>query len=221
LDWVVIIGLLLSGLLLAHYVLTKVSAFFKGLKRWSPVIGIALIIVIVGGAYFKVNPPAQATAPNETGPPVLSSLNCPVPNAPITQQFGPSSLVGEPAYTFQGTYYHQFHQGVDLGAPTGTPVYAVTSGQITFANLDQPRGPGTGYGKEIRLYDGHSVYLFGHLSEILVNQGEAVSVGHVIGKVGSTGFSTGPHLHFGVSINGVSSIGGGEWVDPVPLMQSC
>ncbi|WP_239651639.1 M23 family metallopeptidase [Neosynechococcus sphagnicola] len=86
----------------------------------------------------------------------------------------------------------RFHSGTDLGAPLGTPVLAAYAGQVEIADfLD-------GYGLTVIL--NHNQYtqktLYGHLSEIFVKPGEQVQQGMVIGRVGSTGNSTGPHLHF-------------------------
>ena len=89
--------------------------------------------------------------------------------------------------------YTRFHQGVDYGASYGTPVHAVTDGLVAFT------GRHGGYGNHIRL--NHSSNLgssYSHLSRILVSPGSRVSQGQVIGYVGSTGLSTGPHLHFEV-----------------------
>jgi murein DD-endopeptidase MepM/ murein hydrolase activator NlpD len=84
-----------------------------------------------------------------------------------------------------------FHQGVDLGAAEGTPVFAAYSGNVEVADWLGGLGKAVvlshGYGTETR---------YGHLSQILVNQGQAVKQGTVIGLVGSTGMSTGAHLHF-------------------------
>jgi murein DD-endopeptidase MepM/ murein hydrolase activator NlpD len=86
----------------------------------------------------------------------------------------------------------RFHSGTDLGAPTGTPVVAALAGQVSVANFLG------GYGLAVVLQHEKATKetLYGHLSEILVKQGEEVKQGEVIGLVGSTGLSTGPHLHF-------------------------
>ncbi len=83
------------------------------------------------------------------------------------------------------------HSGLDLAAPKGAHVRAVSSGKVVFA------GSYRGYGKLVTLRHGDKyTSLYGHLDELLVNIGDFVSAGEVIGKVGSTGNSTGPHLHF-------------------------
>ncbi len=91
----------------------------------------------------------------------------------------------------------QFHQGLDVSAARGTPVKAAYGGTVLFA------GWYGGYGKLVILDHGQGTStLYGHLSAILVSPGQRVPQGHVIGRVGSTGYSTGPHLHFEVRQNG-------------------
>ena len=90
------------------------------------------------------------------------------------------------------------HKGVDLGAPSGTPIYATRAGTVTTAAY-QPGG--AGYYVSINHGDGFSsIYM--HMTNYIVHAGQTVSQGQVIGYVGSTGMSTGPHLHFGVSYAG-------------------
>lgn len=86
----------------------------------------------------------------------------------------------------------RFHSGTDLGAPQGTPVLAAFSGKVAVADFMG------GYGLTVVLQhqSGNEETLYGHLSEIFVKPGETVKQGEVIGRVGSTGLSTGPHLHF-------------------------
>ncbi len=87
----------------------------------------------------------------------------------------------------------KFHNGLDLAAPTGTPVIAAGDGVIEFAGWNE------GYGNLIRMNHGGGLSTrYGHLSKILVKKGEQVRAGQRIGLVGSTGMSTGPHLHFEV-----------------------
>jgi len=93
--------------------------------------------------------------------------------------------------------YTRFHRGVDYGAPSGTPIVAVSDGRVTFA------GRHGGHGNYIKL--SHSSGLetaYAHLSRFAVSAGTYVRQGQVIGYVGSTGLSTGPHLHFEVYRNG-------------------
>lgn len=90
-----------------------------------------------------------------------------------------------------------YHQGVDLAAPAGTPIYASRTGVVTAATY----GKSAGYYVSINHGDGYSsIYM--HMTNFVVSKGQAVSAGQVIGYVGSTGVSTGNHLHFGISYNG-------------------
>ncbi|NER37100.1 MAG: M23 family metallopeptidase [Oscillatoria sp. SIO1A7] len=88
----------------------------------------------------------------------------------------------------------QFHKGVDIGAPMGTPVLAAFGGKVAIADWLG------GYGLTIVLLhdEGQEETLYAHLSEVLVKEGEIIQQGQAIGLVGSTGYSTGPHLHFEV-----------------------
>ncbi len=91
----------------------------------------------------------------------------------------------------------RFHKGVDLAAPTGTPIYATRSGVVTATTYDSS----SGYYVIIDHQDGFSSrYL--HMTHYIVSPGQYVYAGQKIGECGSTGGSTGPHLHFGIYLNG-------------------
>lgn len=93
--------------------------------------------------------------------------------------------------------YSRFHSGLDFGADYGTPIRAAASGKVLFA------GWYGGYGQTVILDHGNNVTtLYGHTSEIYVQEGQTVQRGTPIAAVGSTGLSTGPHLHFEVRIAG-------------------
>jgi len=93
--------------------------------------------------------------------------------------------------------YARMHNGVDMAAPKGTPVYAAKSGKVTAAGWDGQMGNYV----SINHGDGFaSIYM--HMTHFIVSSGSYVNAGQVIGYVGSTGLSTGPHLHFGISYNG-------------------
>ncbi|MBD6616229.1 M23 family metallopeptidase [Komarekiella sp. 'clone 1'] len=105
--------------------------------------------------------------------------------APIT------SLFGWRVHPITGN--QRFHAGTDLGAPMGTPVLAAAKGQVETANYLG------GYGLTVTVnHQSAQQTLYGHMSEIFVQPGQWVEPGTVIGRVGSTGNSTGPHLHFEV-----------------------
>ncbi len=104
--------------------------------------------------------------------------------APIT------SLFGWRVHPITGA--QRMHTGTDIGAPMGTPVLAALSGKVILA------GDMGGYGLAVAIEHDNGVRqtLYGHMSELFVKPGELVNQGTVIGRVGSTGASTGPHLHF-------------------------
>jgi len=115
-----------------------------------------------------------------------------------TQAFGCSNLG---FYSYNEEYGCPLHDGLDLAAPSGTPLLAAGSGTVVTAGWCNC---GLGYYVEIDHGDGvHTLY--GHMaSQPYVRAGESVSQGDVIGPLGSTGISTGPHVHFMVKVNGAS-----------------
>jgi murein DD-endopeptidase MepM/ murein hydrolase activator NlpD len=101
-----------------------------------------------------------------------------------------------------GRRYHpilhiwRMHEGVDVGARYGSPIHATAAGKVVFA------GRNGGYGNFVRINIGnHMTEGFGHMSRIAVRSGEHVKAGEVIGYVGSTGLSTGPHVHYEIRKN--------------------
>jgi murein DD-endopeptidase MepM/ murein hydrolase activator NlpD len=95
------------------------------------------------------------------------------------------------------------HAGLDIAAAPGSPIYAPADGVVTFASYDE------GYGKLVSIDHGFGVTTrFGHMSQIYVQVGQRVSKWDVVGAVGNTGRSTGPHCHYEVRINGTP-------VDPI------
>ena len=114
-------------------------------------------------------------------------------NGKITSPFG---------YRIHPIFHSRiFHSGIDIAAPTGTPIKASNSGKVIMA------GWYGGYGKVViidhGIIRGQSITtLYGHMSSINVSQGQKVNQGQIIGKVGSTGYSTGPHCHFEVRVKG-------------------
>ncbi len=116
----------------------------------------------------------------------------PEPQAQISQPFGPTTYWFEPPY---GSYPH-FHTGIDLVEPFGSPVYAADDGVVALVGSSS-----SGYGNYVVIaHLGGLDTLYGHLSTALVKAGQQVTQGTVIGLEGSTGNSTGPHLHFELRI---------------------
>jgi murein DD-endopeptidase MepM/ murein hydrolase activator NlpD len=104
-------------------------------------------------------------------------------NAPITSPFG--------------WRWGRMHEGVDLGAAYGTPIAAAAAGVVIYAGWED------GYGNLVVIdHGGGLATAYGHQSRIAVSVGQSVSQGELVGYVGSTGHSTGPHLHFEVRVNG-------------------
>ncbi len=131
------------------------------------------------------------------------SLSWPMSSFNITQPFGPSNVTLEPPF---GPYKH-FHTGVDLAAPLGTPVMAAADGIVVAVGHSS-----SGYGNFVVIAHGGGIAtLYGHLLQSNVNIGDPVARGEVIGLEGSTGFSTGPHVHFELRIND-------QVVDPMPYL---
>ena len=127
----------------------------------------------------------------------------PEPQAAISQPFGPSTFWFEPPY---GSYPH-FHTGIDLVEPFGSPVYAADDGVVALVGATQ-----TGYGNYVVIaHAGGFDTLYGHLSAALVKVGQQVTQGTVVGLEGSSGSSTGPHLHFELRVNQ-------RPVDPTPYL---
>ena len=132
-------------------------------------------------------PPSNGSGTGRTpsraaGPVSASGLIWPL-HGPVTSEYGPR--------------WGGFHPGIDIAPPYGTPIHAAKDGIVIFA------GWNGGYGQFVIIDHGNGVSTgYAHQSQILVSQGQAVNQGQVIGDEGSTGDSTGPHLHFEVRING-------------------
>jgi murein DD-endopeptidase MepM/ murein hydrolase activator NlpD len=102
----------------------------------------------------------------------------------------------------------EFHYGIDLAAPSGTPIYAPAAGTVVFSDWNG------GYGRLIIIDHGYGIKtLYAHNSQNLVKVGETVKRGELIGRLGSTGVSTGPHTHFEIRQNNVP-------VDPVKFLNN-
>ncbi|MEW6606803.1 MAG: peptidoglycan DD-metalloendopeptidase family protein [bacterium] len=96
------------------------------------------------------------------------------------------------------------HQGTDYAVPIGSPVYAAYDGTVGRRGWQNEYNHNEGYGQRIYINHGDGVEtIYGHLNEINVRSGQQVRRGDLIGRSGNTGLSTGPHLHFGISVNGV------------------
>jgi murein DD-endopeptidase MepM/ murein hydrolase activator NlpD len=151
----------------------------------------------------ELNPASASGFPTSAGHSTKYRFIWPNPTGTVTQGFGPTSLAFEPSY---GGFPH-FHTGVDIASPQGTPILAADDGVVALV------GSGTtGYGNYVVLaHAGGITTLYGHLLGATVKQGDHVTQGQVIGLEGSTGLSTGPHVHFEVRANS-------QPIDPLPYL---
>lgn len=119
---------------------------------------------------------------------------CPASNR-ITSNFGKRSSPTKGASTY--------HEGIDIGAPSGSTIIAAASGEVVISKYSYSAG------NYVMISHGSGIYtVYMHMSKRGVDVGDEVSKGEKIGEVGSTGYSTGPHLHFGIRKNG-------KYVDPL------
>jgi murein DD-endopeptidase MepM/ murein hydrolase activator NlpD len=138
-------------------------------------------------------------------PPVAATPPPPPPPPPPPQFVRPG--IGRLTSGY-GWRWGRLHAGIDLAAGTGSPVSAVAAGTVVAA------GPEGGYGRLVRVqHDDGALTLYAHLSELHVTVGQRVTAGTYVGREGSSGNSTGPHLHFEVRIDSVP-------VDPAPWLMA-
>lgn len=141
----------------------------------------------------------------------IGDLCWPLPegNTRITSKFGPRAQPVAGASTNHG--------GIDIGVPQGTEVYAAADGVVGFAGWQDPGNHKTGFGNYVRIeHENGYVTYYGHCSEVLVSSGEVVKQGQLIARSGSTGASSGPHLHFEVRENGIT----GTKIDPMKFFST-
>lgn len=125
------------------------------------------------------------------------SWGLPVTGYVVTSPFGPRYLYGR----------YEFHPGIDLAVPQGTPVYATNNGVVESAGWNSG-----GYGNWVLINNGNGIEtVFGHNSRVVAHAGETVHTGQLIAYSGQTGDATGPHVHYEVRKNGTA-------INPVPYM---
>ena len=129
-----------------------------------------------------------------------------IPSGKPVSNFTLTSTYGSRSDPFNG--HRRMHNGLDMAGPMGTPIYATADGIVGRAQWVN------GYGNFIEVNHGGGMQTrFGHLSQLLVQQGARVEKGQLIGRMGSTGRSTGSHLHYEVRIDG-------RPVNPTPFLTS-
>ncbi len=148
-----------------------------------------------------------------------AAASVPQPRAPPAADQGRMQWPADGRLTSRyGTRRHpiygdtRFHAGIDIGAPSGSPIVAAEDGVVVFSGVQ------SGYGNSIAISHGtvggrDLVTFYAHQSQLIARQGARVSRGQVIGRVGSTGNSTGPHLHFEVRLDGATT-DPLDWVSP-------
>lgn len=171
-----------------HFVSFWASKLFErsGIKQWF---GLNLVAaVFVAGV---ITPEANN---------VLAQLSVTQVNqsTPIQAQTDTLTTIESPLATYAISQQYTFwHQGIDMTAPSGTPIYAIEAGVVELADSSF-----FGYGRHVIIaHERGMKSLYGHMSEITTEVGRKVARGEMIGKVGSTGWSTGDHLHLEVYQN--------------------
>ena len=176
------------------------SSLYAVLRPVGAVLSVAGLVL----ALLSSSGPARGATPvaaaqfDAPAPHTAMHLAPPRPPVRVTrslQRTGWVRPVPGPVTSWFGRRWGKLHPGIDIGAPYGTPVHTITSGRILSA------GWISGYGKTVRVASHGLVFYYPHLSRILHRHG-FLQTGEVLGRVGSTGFSTGPHLHIEIRHHG-------------------
>jgi hypothetical protein len=186
--------------------LFSVSWFYDGVQRtpgWE-IMTVGALAQVVQGSAFPLRYAEQegwATAVVTTLDGAAPATCAPLAAGPWTHPLAPGTYVltsGFGPRRSPGGIGSTNHAGLDYAAPTGTPIYAASAGRVSFV------GNGGGYGNLVRVIhaDGVETY-YAHQSAVSVTVGDEVQPGSPLGFVGTTGNSTGPHLHFEVRVNGI------------------
>ena len=161
---------------------------------------------IVGTAAIQVEPYMD-----DLKIPVGTTVDPEIPSLPNPNQYLPdtrpslSSFIWPAKGTLSsgfGRRWGRMHRGIDIAAPVGTPIIAAASGEVISSGWNNG-----GYGNLVKVQhaDG-SITLYAHNSRLLVRRGQQIEQGQQIAQMGSTGFSTGPHLHFEIHTNGKGAV---------------
>lgn len=171
---------------------TSVAALMAANNLRSETITTGQVIEVVPGRdLIRARPTSADPTPSDTQLMVWPLVGS------ITSRFGYRRLFADSS---------NFHNGLDIDGETGDPILSATSGVVTFA------GRMGGFGKLVIVTTGDTEYYYAHASELLVTEGQAVAAGELLARVGTTGVSTGSHLHFEIRVNGTP-------VDPLPILE--
>ena len=160
---------------------------------------------------------AQAAEAAQAQKEIAANASAPTFTAPVggvvSQGFGPTTFPMEPSLTYNGVFYTHFHTGIDIANGLDTPVAAAAPGKVILAGTSRDAsGNVVGYGNYVVIDHGSGwITLYGHLDKLIVTTGQLVQRGQEIGLLGSTGWSTGPHVHFEIRH-------GSEFIDPETLL---
>lgn len=188
----------------------------KDIKSWNNIsdetaVAIGALLFIPGGKI--VPPPAPKPKPKPVASPLKVFVKPPAAiDSGTTDMAWPADTrhISQP-YGIWSRVSGGIHSGVDLAAATGTAIYAADDGIVTHAGC--AKSCKTGYGNYVDIDHGNGIMTrYGHASKVLVSVGEQVRRGQVIMLMGSTGRSTGPHLHFEVRLNG-------RYTNPLPYIR--
>lgn len=186
------------------------------IERYAAKSGVKSVRAALGGPFIPADPRGASTlferelATAQVAVATLDDLRRALPTTPLrkplTGELQTTSVFGYRTDPFYGR--PALHSGVDLRDEYGAPVKATAAGVVSIA------GPNGGYGNMVEIDHGGGLETrYAHLSAILVSPGQQIAPGAVVGRVGSTGRSTGPHLHYEVRIDG-------EAVDPARFLRA-
>lgn len=145
-------------------------------------------------------PPEAAATPKPKPNIVPNYLAQGSSNSPVFSAPNRGNFIWPTTFAYISTYFAWWHLGIDLPNNSSPPIHAADGGTVVFAGWDP-----TGYGNRVDINHGNGyVTRYGHLSNIYVTTGQELGRGQVLGQMGSTGRSTGTHLHFEIHFNGVA-----------------
>jgi len=191
----------------------QVSAFPTAYARWERVAR-ATVAALLGGVVPVADVNPAPTRGLDLGP---AACQDPPPAQPVGSTKGWVLPLPAGSYTPTSPFGYRrhpilhdwrLHTGQDLGAPMGTPIYAAAAGRVTVSGLN-----GTAGNQVILDHSGGVQSVYDHMSVIGARVGMQVRAGQILGRVGSTGRSTGAHLHFEIRL-------GGRPIDPVPFLRA-